>query len=532
MTLSRDGTTHKAIGYNSSHVNYKVDSQQKTRFMGIHAPMDGSSEESVKAWKDMLESITSIYNQSPLGKCTEDLLRIVDIFKKLCGMHSDHCSKEKKDARLMEKEKMAATYQSLGEEKILHTSNKELHGHFIDARKQMMKAVGGEVKWKNLSEMQQADHVAKMMEKLVIQLGQESYDALPESERRMLKLFIWSGCGCHKDLNSVRGGNASMMAWWQENNIEGPKLLANRDNAAVLNDESDVVTPAQERALEMTARGGIKAAKIAGELFNNKNDKKGHHDVFRSWWSENVGKEFTFPGTSNNRFQSYCDAAAMIILHLQNFIKVLEYIRDGKQSRRFNHMEQNLWDALHCNPTLTELAVLALYALAVSYPYMQLIRVATHDKTNMLDLGPLHQNIPDFINRLIEDPTFLVGPRADFKIATLNGKQWQSQDVFDAIQKMACKLPHLIPVLVAFLKEACQTWKRFISEFAPGGLIDEATTEEKDKAWMPPTNNVNEGALGAFCVLMCRQPQLSLLQYNAQAIVDEAQCWLGCIFAI
>jgi hypothetical protein len=218
----------------------------------------------------------------------------------------------------------------------------------------------------------------------------------------------------------------------------------------------------------------------------------------------------------------------MIILHLQNFIKVLEYIHDGKQSRRFNHMEQNLWDALHCNPTLTELAVLALYALSVSYPYMQPICVATHDKTNMLDLGPLHQNIPDFINRLIEDPTFLVGPRADFKIATLNGKQWQSQDVFDAIQKMASKLPHLIPVLVAFLKGACQTWKRFISEFAPGGLIDEATTEEKDKAWMPPTNDVNEGALSAFCILIHHHPQLSLLQYNAQAMVffNDTHKWM------
>ena len=57
-----------------------------------------------------------------------------------------------------------------------------------------------------------------------------------------------------------------------------------------------------------------------------------------------------------------------------------------------------------------------------------------------------------------------------------------------------------------------------MSEFAPGGLIDEATTEEKDLAWMPPTNDVNEGALGAFRVLVRRQPQLTLLQYNAQAM--------------
>ena len=74
------------------------------------------------------------------------------------------------------------------------------------------------------------------------------------------------------------------------------------------------------------------------------------------------------------------------------------------------------------------------------------------------------------------------------------------------------------PLLVAFFGGAFETWKRFTSEFAPGGLIDEATAEEKALAWMPATNDVNEGALGSFCVLMQHQPQLTLLQYNAQAM--------------
>ena len=53
---------------------------------------------------------------------------------------------------------------------------------------------------------------------------------------RILKLFIWAGCGCHKDLNTVHGANMAMMAWWDGNNIPGPVLLANRDNKAVLED--------------------------------------------------------------------------------------------------------------------------------------------------------------------------------------------------------------------------------------------------------------------------------------------------------
>ena len=68
---------------------------------------------------------------------------------------------------------------------------------------------------------------------------------------------------------------------------------------------------------------------------------------------------------------------------------------------------------------------------------------------------------------------------------------------------------------VAFCKGAHETWKWFTSEYTLGGLIDEATQEERDLAWMPSTNDVNEGALGQFHVMIRRQPQLTLFQYNA-----------------
>lgn len=83
---------------------------------------------------------------------------------------------------------------------------------------------------------------------------------------------------------------------------------------------------------------------------------------------------------------------------------------------------------------------------------------------------------------------------------------------------MVPDLPHFRELLIAFLMGARETWKRFTSEFAPGGLIDEATAEEKELAWMPATNDVNEGALGSFRVLMRRQPQLTLLGHNALAM--------------
>ena len=73
----------------------------------------------------------------------------------------------------------------------------------MEATGDMIKSVGGQKKWDALPEHEQAERQAHMMEQLVISLGTESYQSLEESEKRILKLFIWVGCGCHKDLNTV-----------------------------------------------------------------------------------------------------------------------------------------------------------------------------------------------------------------------------------------------------------------------------------------------------------------------------------------
>ena len=59
-------------------------------------------------------------------------------------------------------------------------------------------------------------------------------------------------------------------------------------------------------------------------------------------------------------------------------------------------------------------------------------------------------------------------------------------------------LPHLKELISAFFEGALTTWHRFTAEFTPGRLIDMSSIDEKDKAWMPSTNDANEGALGSF----------------------------------
>ncbi|TFK17573.1 hypothetical protein FA15DRAFT_710670 [Coprinopsis marcescibilis] len=148
---------------------------------------------------------------------------------------------------------------------------------------------------------------------------------------------------------------------------------------------------------------------------------------------------------------------------------------------------------------------------------MRQIRAAAAKKENMLNLGPLHKNFHTHILRVINNPALILNS-CNYKTATADGEPWESQKVVECIQSLIPTFPSFEPMFVAGLQGAAATWSRFTSKFAPGGLIDEATQEERDLAWMAPTNDVNEGALGAFRLMMHKQPQLSLLGYNSQAM--------------
>ena len=95
-------------------------------------------------------------------------------------------------------------------------------------------------------------------------------------------------------------------------------------------------------------------------------------------------------------------------------------------------MESNLWKALHDPATLSELAILALYGEAVSYPYVKAIRSTSEsgEKQNMLDLGPLHQKVSTHIQAIITNPSNLLCENPSFNIASLKGEKWQHSDIF------------------------------------------------------------------------------------------------------
>ena len=261
MTFSADGTGHRSINYNSRHTHMLVENygsldgekMRATRFLGIKPSCDGSSKEAIADWQTTITEILDLYNRSPFGKRSGgSLIGLVDILIKLTGMNTDHCTKEKKDAYEMEELKKWAVNQHLGEEAMLEKSIQEIYELQIDAHKKMVQAAGGQQKCNALPETTKAEKRAKMVEDVVQELGKGALELLDVHEKRLFQLFIWTGCGCHKDLNTVRGGYVAMEKWWKEHNIEGPVLLANRDNDAVLEErdyaiaQGNEVTPAQE----------------------------------------------------------------------------------------------------------------------------------------------------------------------------------------------------------------------------------------------------------------------------------------------
>lgn len=136
----------------------------------------------------------------------------------------------------------------------------------------------------------------------------------------------------------------------------------------------------------------------------------------------------------------------------------------------------------------------------------------------MLDMGPLHEKVGQYIEKIIEYPQLLISKDATYKSGALDGKMWNRPDAVAAVLEMAPTLPYLEGALLAFFKGVLEGWKCFTSEFAKGGLINISTAAEHDLAWMPLPNDTNEGILGSYCVFIYNKPVATLHQFNAQAM--------------
>lgn len=554
LTLSADSTSHRHQNIEAKHLAYRVPDYEsgdpmavdhhsvpRVRFAGVQATLDHSSEGSVKSWVEHIKDFKDSYERSPLAKRTMGKFTIREFLKKCKGMNGDHAASEKSTAKGIEQMKKEEALKSLGETSLLEMNLVEMLTMVSEWNDKKIADAGGKEAWDRLTPQEQAIRDVATVDALAHCLGEEAFNQLGPEDQRELTLFIWAGCCMHKDQNSFKGGNTAMMAGWSELGLEddAPATLYNKQNAAVISKILDPEkgskppTEAEAAALEASTRGGVKLVALAGAIFSHQDDKKGQQDTHVDFFSVRHGKAYRkFPPTSKIRFGSFGEGAAELWSDLEGYEEFMRRIKFAKAKPGWTNMELNVLKGLLDIGTLTELAIMTIYTMAITVPYMRNVRGPGTEQTNVLNLGPLHVQVCDHIRKIIEDPDIILGSEASCEEGSLDGREWERPDAMAAIRKRLPELTHIRPLLVKFFEGALTTWIRFSAEFAPAGLIDQSSATEREMAWMPSTNDANEGALGAYRVLLRNKPRLTLHLYNAIAMFsrNNTQAFMDAVF--
>jgi hypothetical protein len=500
---------------NQVSIDGKITHQQLT--LGVHATHSHTSDVQLETIKTRLTDVADTANAGPGAAISAS-----GMIKKLRGMNSDHANDQKKLAQLLYNWKLDSWLVSLGHGAISEYSQSEAELFAQSVLSSVVDQCGGQLGWDALPKHEKNKRYTEMYEARVLELGRSTYMSLPEGDRREIDAFVWLGCAMHKDLNCVKGGCETFKTIWSTLGVPGPALLPNKSNATtlqLLEPEEPGSSPAEEAATAASSGGAVRLAALAGLCFNHKDDETGHQDLYRDYFATHHGKVQHFPDTSNTRYGSYVDAATVLLIFRVEHIQFLEHVRDKKESGTLNNMESNILNGLRDWPTITELAVLAMYGQAISRPYMRVVRAAQADGKNGLELGTLQRGVLTHLDKLILDPDLLLGQNPKAAKAAVDGSEWIESRVFTAIANNSTNLPHLRDVLVEFLKAARVTWERFISEFAEGGQVESLTPHEMILAFMPPTNDANEGILGTWRVWHRRFPRLTQDRFNAIVMV-------------
>ncbi|KAJ7218685.1 hypothetical protein GGX14DRAFT_356795 [Mycena pura] len=532
-----DSTSRRKLNYQSHHVHMRVplknadgsvhlSTDPKIRFLGIASTVDHTTATSQAAWLTIYNDIISTYNASPLGRRLEtlDLRMICRVLRGMCG---DHENNEKALPEAWREMKHDLLLQELGEERLQQLNEQidklqELKQHWV-AKK--LDDAGGFATYMALPPDERAARDLASVHAMTRELGTEALNELNEADRRLLTVWIWTGCCMHKDQNSFKGGNTHMQTKWKERGVAGPIPLANKDS------ESAAAPPSEDdlERVENASFGGAKAVALAGAIFENAIEKRGQGDMVELFLQSKLesGEPIKrFPKTNQTRFGSHGDAACELIARRDIYREFLEAIKDLKSRPGWTNIEKNVHDTLDDGPTLTELAVLAIYHLFIAIPYTHRVREPEEVALNAISLGHLHVEVQDHCAMLLETPDLVLDfDEEQYRIATFDGQPVARGEVMVEIKRLygSGKLPYLREMFVRFLEGAKSTWIRFSSEFAPGGLIDGLNDAEKGRIWLPATNDRNEGALGSFIVYMRGNPTAALATHNGLAMFKRNQ---------
>ncbi|KAJ6503911.1 hypothetical protein C8R45DRAFT_1185995 [Mycena sanguinolenta] len=527
LCLSSDGTSVRNIQVEARHITYEAPTYAtdpeapqtafRTRVVGVANALDHTAQTQFDGWEEASRDIFETYMNSPLAK--RDSLEGYDyeqddLWRKMVAYNADHAADVRLTARKCGEKRQAVIENDLGRQELEHMTVEEAE----DALWEVVEEICDDPDILNRNSLPD-DLRTEALQSLARHVGARSIDMLPEKQQTLLTRIIIAGCCDHKDHNVSRAGVAGMNGAWEINGLTPPILLANKDNAATIALGTDADSDAVERALKASQRGAHKLVSIAGNLFRHKDDKRGHQDLHRHFFTQVkfdvTGEHSTtkFPDTSNVHFGSHNAGAAELVTYHAAYLEFFSIIRDSKQTAGLNPSEQNALNGLNDIPTMTECCVMALYKNAISDPYMALTRKAG---VNHIDLGPLHASILVHTQKLIDHPDLLLDPTVPSADVTFDGKPFRDQFAVDSVHFMSSRLPHLETILVAFLKATLPAWERFSSEFAPDSIINLLSPAEKLLIQIPSNNTINEGLLGGWRVHSRTRSATTISHFSAQ----------------
>ncbi|KAJ6452895.1 hypothetical protein C8R47DRAFT_997938 [Mycena vitilis] len=517
VCLSSDGTSVRNLQCEARHLTYAAptynpdpDAPQtefRTRVVGVDYALDHTAQTQFEGWEEVNGKIVDAYMNSPLAQ--RDALQghgyeLNDLWRKMVAYNGDHAADVRLTARKCKDKKRDVVESDLGRQEIDAMSEQEVEEALWDVVQEICDDPDGLEPRFDPSYLSIPDDLrTEALQSLAAALGSRGFETLSEHEQTVLTRMIFAGCCEHKDHNCSKAGVVAMEAVWDKLGLPPPVLLANKDNAATIALGADGDSDAVERALKASQRGGYKLVSICGNLFRHKDDKRGHQDFHRHWFTKvkfDITGEVTtvkFPDTSNTRFGShFCGASELLTFHCA-YDQFFDIICDSKSTPGLNHSEQNAKKGINCMSTMSELAVMVLVKNAYSDGYIEAARASG---VNHINLTALHNQVIAHIEKLIDNPNLLLDPTTPCEEATVDGKPFRDQFAVDSVHFMAHRLPHLEVLLVAFLKGALVAWKRFSAEFAPDSIINSLTPAEKLLISIPATNDANEGLLGGWRV--------------------------------
>ncbi|KAH8826174.1 hypothetical protein DL96DRAFT_1805498, partial [Flagelloscypha sp. PMI_526] len=546
LTISVDGTSHRKSEYEGQHVHLRVPDYESgqsvscpiskpiTRTLGVASALRKSADASLAGLKSRIEGMANTMRHFPSSQGLQADLSWRAFLKKAKGMLSDHASVEKSKAEKFGEAKHLDAIRELGEKQLEAMIPEDLRRFMHESYVEKVENAGGFEVWAKMDATEVAHRDLVQFQVLTERLGQTVYDSLDEDERAALDLFLWAGCCSHKDQNSFDGGNRAMMAAYSEFNMPKPVPLANKANAAFVARALDPsrgnkpLSKEEQDAVLATTHGGYKFANLVGMLCENKDDKRGLGDVYLNhMMSLYPDDAHRFSRVHNSRFQSVGEAAADIIQFYDGLVLLLGDVRDGKTKASLTNLEHNILKGLQDDATLSELCILLIYHNLVSSPYMSQVRGLGTDGLNALDLGPLHrdvvnhcQSIGDSADRFLEDLIDTNNSMEEISYRWSFGKHLnfvrpQAMEAAATFIRNRLDKEVVKCLLVAFFAGSKRTWERFSAEFASGGLIDHASAAQRLAAWMPATNDHNEGILGLLRRILRLYPRLGLHQFNS-----------------